>query len=388
MPSYNLVTNLVINLSFNIFTLLISISVIIAITFAFLLITSRHVNKQANRFLAAILFIVAFWNSSLLVLELNIYKYAIGIIWVPLTYTLALGPCLYFYVKYLTNTDVIFKQKIWPHFIPMVIQVGLFLAQVFIAIPQVKGYFQTQLFQTLDPIVNLLAIISLLIYGYFSRTHIMQYHEWIQENYSHYHRYHLNWLIRLSSVFLLFVVIWLVYLLVDYAMFDYKLTFAHYYPFHLGLAIISIWLSVETYIKPDIIYSDSDIKLKLKQEKASKEPDEELQQMAALLKNQIEQNRFYLDPELSLKSLSSMIDMHPNVISRIVNEGLGKSFSDCINEYRVNAVKQRLANPKYAADTFLAIAFDCGFNSKTTFNRTFKKYTGQTPLQYRKSLKS
>ncbi len=377
-----------INLSFNVFTLLISISVIIAITFAFLLLVSPHANKQADRFLAAVLLIVALWNSSLLILELNIYQYVIGIIWVPLTYTLALGPCLYFYVKYLTITDVTLKQSVWPHFIPLIFQIGLFLGQVFIAIPRAMGYYQTELFQTFDPIINLLAIISLLIYGYYARAHIVHYHKWVQDNYSHYHRYHLNWLMRLSSVFLLLMVVWLVYLLVDYALFDYQLTFEHYYPFHLGLAVVSIWLSVEAYIKPEIIYSDEDIRFERQSEKAKKEPDEALLKMTDQLKSQIEQNRLYLDPELSLKSLADMLDIHPNVTSRIINDGLGKSFSDCINGYRVDAVKKRLADPKHADDTFLAIAFDCGFNSKTTFNRIFKKYSGMTPQEYRKSLKN
>jgi AraC-like DNA-binding protein len=376
-----------INLSFNIYTLLISLSVVIAITFGFLLVFSSHATKRADRFLAAVVFTVAFWNSSLLILELDIYQFMIGIIWIPFTYTLALGPCLYFYVKYLTITDLTLKQKIWPHFIPMLIQVGLFLVQVFIAIPQAKGYFQTQLFKVVDPIVNVLAILSLLIYGCFTRAHIFKYHQWVQENYSHYHRYQLNWLIRLSSVFLLLMVVWLVYLLVDYVMFDYQLTFKHYYPFHLGLAVISIWLSVEAYIKPDIIYSDTDLKI-VEQTDDQLEPDKELQEQALWLKNQIEKNRLYLDPELSLKSLASTLDMHPNVTSRIINEGLGVTFSDCINEYRVNAVKQRLSDPSYENDTFLAIAFDCGFNSKTTFNRIFKKYCSKTPIQFRKSLKN
>ena len=377
-----------ITLSFNAFTLSITISVVIAITFGFLLMFSRYKHKMADRYLAAVMFIVAFWNISLLIVELRIYQFVIGIIWVPLTYTLALGPCLYFYVRHMTRTGLTVEARVWPHFIPMVVQVGLFLAQVFIGIPQGKGYFQTELFQMVDPVINLLAITSLLIYGYFARAHIIQYHEWVRENYSHYYRYQMNWLIRLSSVFIFLMVIWLVYIIVDYALYDYKLTFQHYYPFHLGLGIISIWLSVEAYNKPDIIYSDSDIKIQETNETTNSEPDGELLAKALWLNSQIEQNRLYLDPELSLKSLANTLDIHPNVTSKIINEGLGKTFSDCINEYRVLAVKRRLEDPKYDKDSFLAIAFDCGFNSKTTFNRIFKKYSGETPLQYRNSRKN
>ena len=364
-----------------------SIALVIALTFGFLLLFSRHKNKKADRFLAALIFIVALWNASILILVLGIYRYAAGIIWIPLTYTLAIGPCFYFYIRYITDTDLTQKPRIWPHFIPVVFEVGLFLIEVFQGLPLGVGYFATTTFLIFDPIISALAIISLMIYSFIARKRIKKYHQWVENNYSHYHRYNLNWLLRLSTIFLIVLTLWLGYFCIDYFLFDYKLSFTEYYPFHLTLAIISIWLSVEAYSKPEIIYPEQIEQLETINSSKSV-TDDEIQEQAAWLKQQIERDLLYLDPELSLKSLADTIDLHPNLVSKIINEGLKQTFSDCINEYRVKAVINKIGTDNDESLTFLAIAFDCGFNSKTTFNRVFKKQTGLTPLQYRNNLQN
>ncbi|MFK8010763.1 MAG: helix-turn-helix domain-containing protein [Marinicellaceae bacterium] len=347
---------------------------------------SRKTNQKADRFLAAVLFIVALWNASILILLLEIYQYAAGIIWIPLTYTLALGPCFYFYICYITSSNTIKKQKVWPHFIPVMFEISLFLIEVFQGLPLGLAYFETPLFLTIDPIISALAIVSLLIYSVMARVRIQKYHQWVKNNFSHDHRYNLNWLMRLSTIFLIVLTLWLGYFFIDYFLFDYRLGFTEYYPFHLSLAIISIWLSIEAFSKPEIIFPEN-IKAKKTTEKINGIQDTELKDKAQWIKKQIETHLFYLDPELSLKSLAENVNLHPNIVSRIINEGLMKSFSDCINEYRVNAVIKKLEYKQSSNASFLAIAFDCGFNSKTTFNRVFKKQIGMTPLQYQNKIK-
>ncbi len=374
-----------IELTFNVYSLLISIAFIIALTFGFLLLFSRHQNKKADRFLAGLMFVVALWNASILVLDLSIYRYAAGIIWIPLEFTLALGPCFYFYTRFMTESGIGPKLSVWPHFIPVVFQVLLFLFEVFQGLPLGLGYFETSVFAIFDPIVNVLAILSLLIYGYLARKRIKKYHQWVANNYSHFHRYHLDWLFRLSTIILLLLSIWLGYFLMDFMLFDYQLSFRAYYPFHLILAVITIWLSAEAFIKPDVDYSDQNISSE-STKKPTKVTDKELREKAFWLNQQIATNLFYLDPELSLKSLADALEIHPHVVSRIINEGLEQTFSTCINGHRVEAVIKKLKNNLEGKTTYLAIAFECGFNSKTTFNRVFKKHTGQTPLQYSNGL--
>jgi len=102
----------------------------------------------------------------------------------------------------------------------------------------------------------------------------------------------------------------------------------------------------------------------------------------------MEDEKPYLDNRLSLKQLSELMDLTTNHLSQIINEKLNKNFFDFINEYRIKEVKQNLSNPKLQHYTLLAIAFQSGFNSKSSFNDIFKKNTGLTPSEYQKNLNS
>ncbi|WP_425289983.1 helix-turn-helix domain-containing protein, partial [Shewanella algae] len=68
-----------------------------------------------------------------------------------------------------------------------------------------------------------------------------------------------------------------------------------------------------------------------------------------------------------------------SVLSKIINRAFQMNFNDFINRYRVEEVKKQLQNPKNASLTIMSLAYDAGFNSKATFNRAFKKHTGENP---------
>lgn len=92
----------------------------------------------------------------------------------------------------------------------------------------------------------------------------------------------------------------------------------------------------------------------------------------------------YLDQKLSLRSLAAQVDIHPNQLSWLLNERIGKNFSEFINFYRVEAFKRIAKDPKNAHISLVGLAYDSGFNSKTVFNTYFKKETGMTPRQFLK----
>ncbi|WP_246581428.1 helix-turn-helix domain-containing protein [Echinicola shivajiensis] len=94
--------------------------------------------------------------------------------------------------------------------------------------------------------------------------------------------------------------------------------------------------------------------------------------------------RPHLQPDLSLRSLSAQIGIQANQLSWLLNNGFGKNFNEFINHYRVEEFKQLAIRPENTHLTIMAIAYDCGFNSKTVFNTYFKKETGITPKQYLK----
>ncbi len=89
---------------------------------------------------------------------------------------------------------------------------------------------------------------------------------------------------------------------------------------------------------------------------------------------------------MTLRQLAQMIDIHPNSLSELLNEKIGKNFSEYINHYRVETFKEMAIEPNNTHLSILGLAYESGFNSKTVFNTFFKKETGMTPKQYLKSV--
>ncbi|MGV8962082.1 MAG: helix-turn-helix domain-containing protein [Candidatus Saccharimonadaceae bacterium] len=94
----------------------------------------------------------------------------------------------------------------------------------------------------------------------------------------------------------------------------------------------------------------------------------------------------YLNPELTLTELASQIDISTHYLSQIINEQFKLNFFEYVNHFRVEEVKSRINNPKFESYSLLGIALDSGFNSKSSFNRIFKKFTNQTPSQFKSAL--
>ena len=102
------------------------------------------------------------------------------------------------------------------------------------------------------------------------------------------------------------------------------------------------------------------------------------------LQQLIETEKPYLNPDLSLRSLANLLDIHANQLSWLLNVGFGKNFNEFINQYRIETFKNIAPLPDNSHLTIEALAYDCGFNSKTVFNTYFKKETGHTPKQFLK----
>ena len=94
----------------------------------------------------------------------------------------------------------------------------------------------------------------------------------------------------------------------------------------------------------------------------------------------------YLNNKLSIVDVSDKLNIPRQYISEVLNEHMNKSFQDFVNEYRVEEFVNRLKNDQNNHFTLLGIATDVGFNSKSSFNATFKKHKGLTPTQFKNSL--
>nr|MBX2876608.1 helix-turn-helix domain-containing protein [Saprospiraceae bacterium] len=100
------------------------------------------------------------------------------------------------------------------------------------------------------------------------------------------------------------------------------------------------------------------------------------------LRRQMKEEKLYLNPNLKLLDISNQINYPMNEISQVLNQHLNQNFPDFINKYRVEEVKNLMSQEEFQRFTLVAIAQQCGFNSKTSFYRIFKKETGQTPADY------
>jgi AraC-like DNA-binding protein len=89
----------------------------------------------------------------------------------------------------------------------------------------------------------------------------------------------------------------------------------------------------------------------------------------------------YKDFELSLESLAQMLSITPHQLSQFMNERLNTNFRNYVNSYRIEEAKKILINE--SDKNILTICYDVGFNSKSTFNTCFKKYTSKTPSEFR-----
>jgi AraC-like DNA-binding protein len=90
----------------------------------------------------------------------------------------------------------------------------------------------------------------------------------------------------------------------------------------------------------------------------------------------------YKKSDLSITDLSSRLGVHPNYLSQIINQKEKKNFYDFVNGYRFQEFKRLIERQKNQQYTLLSLAYDCGFSSKSSFNRYFKKATGQTPSEF------
>ncbi len=98
----------------------------------------------------------------------------------------------------------------------------------------------------------------------------------------------------------------------------------------------------------------------------------------------MENEKLFKNSELTLTQLSQTLNVHPNTLSQVINSVEQKNFYDYINFQRVEEFKKAMALPENQKFTLLSLAFECGFNSKTAFNRNFRKVTGVSPSEYLK----
>ncbi|MDD5571698.1 MAG: AraC family transcriptional regulator [Bacteroidales bacterium] len=116
--------------------------------------------------------------------------------------------------------------------------------------------------------------------------------------------------------------------------------------------------------------------------------DSQKQELANKIIEIMEKDKPYLDVNLTLNSFSEKLNTNILYVSHVINETFNKNFTNFINEYRVKEARRLLSDAEYHKYTLEAVAQSVGFNSRSTFIDSFKKYTGINPSFYRKTIKN
>jgi len=287
-----------------------------------------------------------------------------------------------------------FKRKYWWHFTPALIIVAyhVFIYTYDAMEPGFETVQNDVLKLSLDePIVQtVLDYLNqpyMLLYLAFTFQLFYNYRKKIMQYFSNIYRLELNWIL---SFLILFTLAFL-YSTIQSIVGNYiDLGYQQSSWLNLFVAIITLYVGIKGY------FTDTS---KLKKLSFSFFPGRDAipQHLNSstkkfipkadlnIIKNLMEIDNAYLNPELNLSDLADQANMSRAQLSEIINSGFGKNFNDFVNEYRVEAFKSMLKDNKHEQLSLLGIAQDCGFNSKATFNRVFKKLTNHSPTEYLKS---
>jgi putative ABC transport system permease protein len=342
-------------------------TVFIGLNFALLLWFTKSINRAANRFLGLALVIIVLWMARLLGIDGRLSAYIANWNLVPLQFSLALGPLIYFYVLKLTRPEYRFRLKDMLHFSPLLLELTMHSLEVRV------DSLNAQLFQQLNLVLHVLAFVSVSGYLYLSTRLIERFYKRLKFNGGDRSRHQWKWLRNLLTGFGGLWLLWVPCVAVDYFYGHHQAGMQAYYPLYLLLAAIFIRIATVAFLRPTV-------EVQANVPSVSTQPlSAELKRKSIWLKQAMKTDRHYLYPELSLSSLAEKLELGPHELSRIINTVLKKSFNDFVNEYRVVDVVQKMQDPAYDHITLLGIAFESGFNAKTTLNRNFKQITGKSP---------
>ncbi|WP_461302435.1 helix-turn-helix domain-containing protein [Aureisphaera sp.] len=321
--------------------------------------------------------------------KINYYLINMGLVFAPL---------LYFYVKSITVSDFKFQKKdIW-HFIPWGIYFVLKMI-VLIYDAQQPGFSETQngplvvnfQWKYIDPFHSLLLYSQMLLYLAFTFQLFYQYRRNIQQFFSNAFSLELNWMRNFLFIYAALFLYDLGQTIVNMAISELSWTQKWWLHFFNALAIIYIGVKgyfTDTGRLKGLQFNGSQ-QLMAQDAQTSdrtKKNNDDLSGKVSKVTQYFTEEKPYLNPELNLLNLSEALSMNRAELSEVINVGFGKNFNDFVNQYRVEAFKEKLADGKHRQLSLLGIAFECGFNSKATFNRVFKKLTQQSPTQYLSSL--
>lgn len=336
----------------------------------------------------------------LLAQSLMLYMLGFGgieIFWKELTFfptsvAFLIGPTVWFYTRFLLDARVRFKAPdIW-HLLPFAIEFCYHLS-VFVQGERYARWHDEHIYigSNVYLVRDTAVLVSQGIYLLFARRAYRRYLKWAQVEYADAGMAERKWLGRFLTAML---VRWVVLVIVGLADFVYDLNFEHDWWDNVFTCLVIYYLGLSAWGQSTIRHShyteaseyigpDTPADASVQTQTEVKPSDQAFSRLEALMQNQ----RPWLDPELTLTALAEQADMSPKALSALIARS-GMNFNLYVNQYRVEQVVRLANDPDYRHLTIVGLAFEAGFNSKSTFNRTFKELKNQTPSDYIRSVRT
>lgn len=310
---------------------------------------------------------------------------------VPFMQVLLIGPVVFFYTKSLLNSDFKLSRKAYYHFVPALLY-GLYSLVVFITDKLVLDTYYFYADAKDKDMANWyqsLGLISMTLYLVLSLRYYFNYKKLIYDNVSYADNVLFKWIRNFMIAFLLILLLRVLFFILNPNWGNFGSKFWHY----ISFSIVFYYIAVKGYssiIKKATLSSEKLHQVNvfnnrgLVSSPASSimEMDIDIPFWKSKLSKLMTEKRFFENPRLNLADVANELSSTSKIISFTVNNGFNMNFNDFVNYYRIEAVKEKLKNGEQNRSTLLGIALDCGFNSKATFNRAFKKSTSLSPKDY------
>lgn len=373
------------------------VGILQAIFLASLIYFHPKSDRSVNKFLALYIFWLSMPMFTSVVGHFFTWQYLILMDPFPLLP----GPLLYLYVR--SFKEAITWKKAWPHFVLFALYVVIDY-QLFILwsdqYPPGKIVPVEILHKPTSVLRVVVRLAQMVVYAFLARSALATYQRSISQLFSETSKVDLGWVRWLINGFLILVLI-----LVGFYMVVLQNPEQVKFIILINTAVLTPYLYIVTFkgatqptlwqtqqgtnkeqIQGDLLEVEKlDMASTATEQKDEKNSlsTEKLNDIVARTVAIMDHQRLYLQSELTLQNIADHLKIPAYQVSQAINEGLNKTFYDLVNGYRVEEAKRLLLDPKNKNNKILAIAFDSGFNSKTTFNTVFKKFTGFTPTDFK-----
>lgn len=353
--------------------------VFLAVGFQFI----KNKNVKANSLLSLILLMATVIMAARIAYVQYFQLWMIRWILIPDTIILLLGPLTYSYINKLLFKDAPVKKSFLLYFIPFLIYLGIgvfFILQS----PDVYNFYNSN--GTLKVIFILVEAFAILFNFYFlfkSLRMLKNAKTLEKENFS-FEQKTVRYLQFFTIVLLLIISAWGI-VFINGTLFNRYSPYINYNTIWIAIPFFIYLISYYNLKQPELFRISVKKSVKTAKRRLN---DEMIETLDIELQRLMNEEKIYLNSYLTLKDLAKMLNSSTNNISWLLNEVHKKSFYDYINSYRIKEFIDQAENKKHIKNTILAMAYEVGFNSKSTFNNAFKLEMKQTPSSFIKSLET